>query len=153
MHSPHRPNGHRRQVNLCSAHPQSRQQKETAKCTWDITAKLNISNWMTSAKTQFAQLFSALEIDQKYDRPILDLGRVGKLSLNATNVIVMNCAFGFEDKDWMNQEIELYAGLTRFDGKDQDSILIKPLSSPNPDATRNPRPAKRGDGMDDEIPF
>lgn len=94
-----------------------------------------------------------VEIDQKYDRPILDLGRVGKLSLNATNVIVMNCAFGFEDKDWMNQEIELYAGLTRFDGKDQDSILIKPLSSPNPDATRNPRPAKRGDGMDDEIPF
>jgi len=97
-------------------------------------------------------VITGVEIGERYDKPIITLDRGEKLSLNATNVTILNLAFGFDDQDWLNKEIELYVGLIRYDGKDQDGILIKPLSQPNPDARRNPI-RKSGDDMDDEIKF
>jgi hypothetical protein len=100
-------------------------------------------------------VITAVELDQKYDHPVITLDHVGKLSLNGTNTDVLNLSYGFDDQDWIGAEIELYVGLTRFKGEDCDSVLIKPISPAKPGATRTPRRSirKSGDNMDDEIPF
>jgi hypothetical protein len=50
-----------------------------------------------------------VEIGEKYDRPILDLGRFGKFSLNKINVDILRRHYGDDDQDWISCEIELYS--------------------------------------------
>jgi hypothetical protein len=101
-----------------------------------------------------------VEIGEKYDRPILDLGRFGKFSLNKTNVDILTRHYGDDDQGWIDCEIELYLGRTKYQGQERDKVLIRSISPEKPDAKRETsRPVDKsrrkfgGDDMDDEIPF
>lgn len=92
----------------------------------------------------------------KYGRPDLEFDDGTKLTVNATNNRVLIAAYGWDSKDWINKEIELSVGQLAYEGKLQDSILVKPIS---PSIEKRPPPGalkggseKRGD-LDDEIPF
>ena len=89
----------------------------------------------------------------KFDKPDLEFDDYTKLSVNANNRILM-AAYGWESKGWLNKEIELGLGQAEYDGKEQEIVLVKPISPPI-EKTPPPKPKggsdKRGD-MDDEIP-
>jgi hypothetical protein len=70
---------------------------------------------------------------------VLDDGDV--LSLNATNTEVLMNAYGRNSKHLVDKEIELYFGQLRYNGADNDAVLVRPISLP-----------EKID-MDDEIPF
>ena len=84
----------------------------------------------------------------KFDRPVLELDTGALLTLNATNTTILNRALGTESDDWIGAEVEFYAGQTKYDGKLNDSVLVRVLSAPPKREARTPR-----NGMDDEIPF
>jgi hypothetical protein len=79
-----------------------------------------------------------------YDKPVLRFTDGTRLSLNATNVSSIIELFGStESDDLIKQDIELYVGVTKYRGADQDSVLVR---KPTP---RGSRKAEFGD----EIPF
>jgi hypothetical protein len=93
----------------------------------------------------------------KYGKPDLEFDDGTKLSVNATNNRVLVNAYGGESGPWKGKEIELILGQVEYDGKPQDSILVKPISPPiKKKQPPSPKPksenGKRGD-MDDAIPF
>ena len=61
------------------------------------------------------------------------------LSLNQTNLRTLVRAYGMDPEKWIGKLIELYAGQTTFDNEPKQSVLIKPISPPNP--------------SDEDIPF
>jgi hypothetical protein len=98
----------------------------------------------------------------KYGRPDLEFDDGSKLSLNATNNRTLFKAYGENSADWLEKEVELYVGQIEFEGKLQDSILIRPISPPKEKKktapskeTAPPKPngGKDGDVLGDEIPF
>jgi len=90
----------------------------------------------------------------KFDKPDLTFDDGTRLSLNVTNTRTLARAYGTDGASWIGKEIELYLGETEYEGKLQESILVKPISPPI--EKRPPKPKgesdKRGD-LDDEIPF
>ena len=90
----------------------------------------------------------------KFNKPDLTFDDGTRLSLNVTNTRTLARAYGTDGAGWIGKEIELYLGETEYEGKLQESILVKPISPPI--EKRPPKPKgesdKRGD-LDDEIPF
>jgi hypothetical protein len=41
-------------------------------------------------------------------------------------------SYGRESRDWIGREIELYIGATTYQGREQESVLVKPISPPIP---------------------
>jgi hypothetical protein len=60
-------------------------------------------------------------------------------------------AFGSNDKDWIDQKIELYAGTIPYNGVDNAAVLVRALSSVPPAARTKPEPQR--DDPDDEVPY
>ena len=102
-------------------------------------------------------------VEGKFDKPDLVFDDGTRLTLNVTNTRILARAYGTDSASWIDKEIELNVGETKYQGKPQELILIKPISPPVdkkalPSAP--PAPAtkaalaesQRGD-MDDEIPF
>jgi hypothetical protein len=87
----------------------------------------------------------------QYGKPDLTLGNGRRFSLNATNTKVLVNAFGRNSNDYLGQQIELYAGTIKFKGENQDSVLVRPITSGRPEAERTPLPAQ--DEIEEEIPF
>lgn len=91
----------------------------------------------------------------KFDKPDLTFDDGTRLSLNVTNTRTLARAYGTDGAGWIGKEIELYLGETEYEGKLQESILVKPIS-PSIEKRPPPKPKgesdKRGD-LDDEIPF
>jgi hypothetical protein len=76
------------------------------------------------------RLVIASTAEGKFDKldPAFDDGT--RLSLNVTNTRVLARAYGTDDADWIGKEIELNVGETEYEGKLQESILVKPISPP-----------------------
>ena len=85
--------------------------------------------------------------------PVLVFEDGSRLSLNATNIKVLTKAYGPESDDWIGCEVELYAGKTQYQGKDQDSVLVRPITVKAPTATATPPQPRPRNDLDDEIPF
>jgi hypothetical protein len=85
----------------------------------------------------------------KYDKPILEFESGDRLSLNATNSKTLVRAYGAESDDWIGMVVELFPGQTEFQGKPQDSVLVRPISPGRPLDERTPVKSE----MDDDIPF
>jgi hypothetical protein len=81
----------------------------------------------------------------KFDKPDLEFDDYTKLSVNANNRILM-AAYGWESKGWLNKEIELGLGQAEYDGKEQEIVLVKPISPP---IEKTPPPKPKG-GSDNE---
>jgi hypothetical protein len=102
----------------------------------------------------------------KFDRLDLKFASGDLLSLNRTNARVLAQAYGWETNNWIDKLIELYAGETTYDHQTQQSVLVRPVSPPQPPeatelVTPTPKPAgpkqatpkqDRPD-LDDEIPL
>jgi hypothetical protein len=91
----------------------------------------------------------------KFDKPDLTFDDGTRLSLNVTNTRTLARAYGTDGADWIGKEIELYLGEIPYEGKLQESILVKPISPPiekRPPPKPKGESDKRGD-LDDEIPF
>jgi hypothetical protein len=83
-----------------------------------------------------------------------------RLSLNVTNTRALARAYGTDDADWIGKEIELNVGEIEYQGKLQESILIKPISPPVEKKARvdGATPARRirrepANDMGDDIAF
>jgi len=92
----------------------------------------------------------------KFDKPDLTFDDGTRLSLNVTNTRTLAHAYGTDGDDWIGKEIELYVGETEYEGKPQESILIKPISPPvdkkaRVDGATPARRIRRGPG--DDIAF
>jgi hypothetical protein len=94
-------------------------------------------------------------VEGKFDKPDLIFNDGTRLSLNVTNTRILARAYGKDTAFWIDKEIELNVGETKYQGNPQESILITPIS-PSVDkkasvaASRIQGPAN---DMDDEIPF
>jgi hypothetical protein len=64
----------------------------------------------------------------KWDKLDLTFADGSKLSLNATNGRALAKAWGYESSSWIDKLVEARVGTIPFDGKDQPSILLKPVS-------------------------
>ena len=84
----------------------------------------------------------------RYDKPDLSFEDGTRLSCNATNGRVLARAYGFDSDDWIDKEVELVVGEIQYQGKPQETVLIKPISPP----IENKAPPKRDD-PNDHIPF
>jgi hypothetical protein len=78
---------------------------------------------------------------------LLDSGR--HFSVNPGNNTVLVKVFGRKSDDWIGEEIELSLGTARYQGKEQPSVVVRPLSKGKPEAERTPLPAQ--DEIDEEI--
>jgi hypothetical protein len=93
----------------------------------------------------------------KYDKPDLTFNDGSKLSLNKTNGRAIVRAWGYETDDWIGQQVELSVGLTTYNGEEQKSILLVPITRATPaNAGRLLKPSKltrMSEPPDDDIPF
>ena len=92
-------------------------------------------------------------------------GRYGKIeiiseeglvfSLNTGNTRKMVKAYGGKTEGWIGKTVELFSGVTEYQGKPQPSVLINPISAPIapvPGQTATGATAIKSD-MNDDIPF
>jgi hypothetical protein len=103
-------------------------------------------------------------VDGKFDKPDLIFESGDRLGLNGTNRRTMFKHYGLESNDWIGKKVKVYVGELTFNGKQQDSVLLTPVSPPT--VKRNAKPKEKGDEdevhrplqvgdekVDDEIPF
>jgi hypothetical protein len=76
---------------------------------------------------------TSVEEDEKYGRPVLVFESGEKFSLNSTNNKILMRAYGNQDIDWIDKEIELYAGEVEFQKKMQPSVIVRPISAADKD--------------------
>ena len=90
----------------------------------------------------------------KFNKPDLTFDDGTRLSLNVTNTRTLARAYGTDGAGWIGKEIELYLGETEYEGKLQESILVKPISPPVEKKPPPPKPKNSSGGdMDDEVPL
>ena len=68
--------------------------------------------------------------------------------MNVTNTRVLSRTYGTDSEKWVGKEVELVTGNVDFQGGPREIVLIKPISPPIEKAK-----PKRGDDLDDSIPF
>jgi hypothetical protein len=91
-----------------------------------------------------------------FKRPELGFdGTDATLTVNVTNTNTLLKHYGKEHEDWLDKEVELYAGKVPFEGKPVDALLLRPISPAVPFKEREqPPPAKSGPGpVDKDVPF
>jgi hypothetical protein len=94
--------------------------------------------------------------DGRFEKPVLVLSDGTSLTSNQTNVRTLMRVWGPNSTDWVGQEIELYIGQTTYDGRPQDSVLVKPISPPIRLDERKPlKPARPmpKPPIDDDVAF
>jgi hypothetical protein len=90
----------------------------------------------------------------KYDKLNVFFESGDILSLNATNVKILQKAYGVDSDLWIGKEVELYAGEVEYEKKMQPSVLIRPISPPIAAAAKAAAAKKLGGtDFDDEIPY
>jgi len=112
---------------------------------------MNVSEYSGSAFVKISGLadgperktIAKVEIG-RYGRPVLTFTDGSRLSVNVTNNKLLVRAFGDDDEAWVGQKIELYAGKTKYEAGETDSVLVRPFSPPA--ATRKPQ-----SGSDDSM--
>jgi hypothetical protein len=109
--------------------------------------------------------------ESQFSRPILRFEDGSQFSLNGTNTDTMLDVYGEDDRNWIGQVVELYEGMLRVAGGEQEGVRLRPISLPEhygdggngakapATATKKAtaaEPAKKtklGEEMDDTIPF
>jgi hypothetical protein len=93
----------------------------------------------------------------KWEKPDLTFNNGWKLSLNKTNARTIARAWGYESDDWIDKPVELSVGLTTYQGEQQESVLLKPITPATPanalKPVKLPKPTRQSDELDDNIPF
>ena len=90
----------------------------------------------------------------KYDKPDLMFESGDLLSLNATNNSVLVRAYGSDSDNWIGKQIELFHGEIKYQGSDQEAVLVRPISPSVRVKEQTKLKQATGDSeLDDEIPF
>jgi hypothetical protein len=100
----------------------------------------------------------------RYDKPDATFDDGTRLSLNVRNTRILARAYGKDTDDWIGKEIELGVGEIEYQGKMQETILVKPISppiekkaapieTPTEKKTSSKRKGADGDLDDGKIPF
>jgi hypothetical protein len=66
----------------------------------------------------------------KYNKPDLTLDDGSRLSCNITHARVLARHYGIDTDNWIGKAVQLSIGPLRFQGQEQDAILVRPLSPP-----------------------
>jgi len=69
-----------------------------------------------------------------------------------TNTRALCRAYGSESTACIGQEVEVFLGQVEYQGRLQDSVLLRPIS-PVIGKNAPPKPRKSSGDMDDSIPF
>jgi hypothetical protein len=89
----------------------------------------------------------------KYDKLDAHFDNCSILSLNSTNTSTLLSAWGWDTDAWHDKEVALTLGTLEFQNKEQEAVIVTPLSPPlSPDQIRKPPPLFETRD-DDEIPF
>jgi hypothetical protein len=64
----------------------------------------------------------------RYNKPDLIFDTGESLSLNVTNILTLQEAYGTDADDWIGKKIELYEGEVTFEEKLQAVVLVRPIS-------------------------
>ena len=115
-----------------------------------------------------ARIVIVLEELDKYGQPVIELDTGAQFSLNRTNNDILLRAWGYDSKNWPDQEIEFFHGTYRDRETDaeKETVKVRPIS-PAKSATSNnsgtenkpplpapmSRPAPLAMDLDDEVPF
>lgn len=92
----------------------------------------------------------------RFDRPDLYLQGGGILGLNITNLRTLRSAWGPESDHWIGKEVELYLGTLKYNGTDNDSVLVRTISPATPWRDKAAEPHRAlpiHKDLDDSIPF
>ncbi len=100
-------------------------------------------------------------VEGEYDKANVIFEDGNRLSLDVTNTQKLSEIYGFDSEDWVGHVIELYVGSIRYQGKDQDAVLVRAVSKPEhygeqpaePEKKKPDKPPSIANDMDDEIPF
>jgi hypothetical protein len=90
--------------------------------------------------------------ESQYARPVLIFADATRVSLNKTNVNALLKAFGDKSPDWIGKRVEVYAGITKYNGAENDSVCVRAVTS----TTASMKPKQSEDPaaeLDDPIPF
>jgi hypothetical protein len=104
------------------------------------------------------QMQIAVVREGKFDKADLVFETGDILSLNATNTKILVRAYGPNSDDWLGRIIELFLGEAPYQGKQIESVVVRPISPPlkPADQTKPTVIVPLGDdGRDvgDEIPY
>jgi hypothetical protein len=91
-------------------------------------------------------------VEGRYQKPDLVFESGAKLSINATNNKVLIRAYGADSEDMIGYTIELFLGSIEYQGKDQDAVLVRPISQPDPNAPKKKKKPAEAD-FDDAVEF
>jgi hypothetical protein len=107
-----------------------------------------------------------ITVSEKYNRPVLELDSGQQFTVNATNNGVLCKAYGYDSTGWLGHLIELSFGMTKYDGKDIETVVLTAISSRDSNGSNGtparmpqdqlppPLPKKTiADDMDDSVPF
>ena len=76
----------------------------------------------------------------KFEKPDLHLANGDALSLNATNRRTLIHAYGADSNNWVGKTIELSLGTVEFQGKEQESVVVRSISPPLTEAEKAAKP-------------
>lgn len=82
----------------------------------------------------------------KFGKPDITFESGKCLSINTTNTEILIDAYGADSDLWIGKQIKLYLGSIRYQGEDNEAVLIKPVSPPI-------KQKKRAKVADDGAPF
>jgi hypothetical protein len=126
---------------------------------------MDVSEYLSTAFIKVGDLASGSRpvvivnvVGGKYDKPDAHFQDGTCLSLNATNLKALANAYSTQTDLWIGKEIELYVGPVKYNGQEQDSVLVRLIIPPIPfDERPPPKPKPAGavavTSIDDEIPF
>ena len=94
--------------------------------------------------------------DGRFDKPDLYFETDQILSLNATNRKTLVRTYGPNSDAWIGKLVDLKLGETAYQGKQQELVIVQPISPPLTAAEKTASAAAVagvGSDMDDDIPF
>jgi hypothetical protein len=86
----------------------------------------------------------------KYDKLDLTFEDGSKIGLNATNGRILAKAWGWDSDALIDKQVELSVGTVPYDGKDVESIKLRPVTVATP---VNERVIPKRPDPDEDIPF
>ena len=82
----------------------------------------------------------------KFSKPDITFESGKVFSINASNTETLIDAYGADSDLWIGKQIKLYLGAIRYQGEDNEAVLIKPVTPPV-------KPAKASSSDFDDIPY
>jgi hypothetical protein len=101
-------------------------------------------------------------VNEKHDRPVLELESGDQFTLNVTNARTLSKAWGSESDNWRGQTVELslghYKDWRTDPPEEKETVVVRAISAQQPTADNGgarplPAPMSRVSSLDDEVPF